>query len=110
MVLHGNKVKVLLSLCLINHYAINRYEGVEVQLHIFLTLAPSSLGVKVFDTHLIRVLVGPTVRLDTVMKRETSATAGNQTPSLWSSSPSLLSIATKPRLSSLHRDRNTNKH
>jgi hypothetical protein len=32
-------VKVKLSVCLINHHAIGTYEGMEIQLHLFLTFA-----------------------------------------------------------------------
>jgi hypothetical protein len=75
MLLHGNKLKVLLCFSLIKHHDMKRYERMETWLHTFLTLASSTPGVKVLNTHLIGGWVGPRVGLDTAVKREISATA-----------------------------------
>jgi hypothetical protein len=37
--LQGFRLKVKLSLCLIKHYAMKAYEGVDAYIHIFLTSA-----------------------------------------------------------------------
>jgi hypothetical protein len=76
------KGKVKLSLCLIKHYAMKAYEGVDVQIHIFLTSAldggewsasrPGSFtpGERAPATHLIGSWVDPKAGLGDVGKRK----------------------------------------
>jgi hypothetical protein len=84
--------KVKLSLCLIKHYAIKTYGGVDVKSHIFLTPAlvgeewsASCSGPFTSGTHLIGDWVGLRAGLDVVEKILDST--GTQTLTPQSSSP-----------------------
>jgi hypothetical protein len=63
------------------------YEGVNVQIHAFLTLATLPLGERAPNTHWIGDHVGLRAGLEVVDKSKFSYPARNSTPTLWLSIP-----------------------